>query len=88
MREPDKLLEFDDWCRLHKLILKYTDMSLWPSLRFLVDQRRSYLANEQMDQYESMAPEITKKEEKIIMQITNFVLNHFEIEWDQFTESF
>jgi len=41
-----------------------------------------------MDQYESMVPEITKKEEKIIMQITNFVLNHFEIEQDQFTESF
>ena len=43
VRESDGLLAFEDWCRVHRLIRKYTDMSMWPSLRLLVFERRQCL---------------------------------------------
>ena len=31
------LIVFDDWCRIQKVIMKYTDVALQPSLRFVIN---------------------------------------------------
>jgi len=52
----DDLINFQDFCRLFKLINKY--MIRVPSVRLLVQQRREALKNEEIKDYREMVFEV------------------------------
>ena len=88
LRESDNLLAFEDWCRIHKLIRKYTDFAFWPSLHRLIEQRRGYMKNDEMENYKEIIATVVDYEEQINSKVTDVVLSHFNIIFEQFKMSY
>ena len=62
-RESDGLLEFVDFSRLRKLIMKYSDVAWQPSLRYCIHQRRETIND--TANYKSLASYCAEKSEEI-----------------------
>ena len=54
MQEQGGTLAIEDLRRLHKLLMKYTDVSQWPSWRRLVYERRQCLIRRDEPSYRSL----------------------------------
>lgn len=83
----NNLLDFPDFCRINKLIKKYTHPILVPTLKKLIDLRRDALFREDEDLYRRFALKFTQVEEFFTSKISDEVLNHFELEQQTFFES-
>lgn len=77
MRDTDGLLNFEDWCRIHRLVRKYVDPALWPSLRHMINQRREALRVEDMIQHRELVPEIVYMSEEIDAVVSDHIFKHF-----------
>lgn len=88
VRPTNGLIAIDDWCRLQKLIRKYTDTCLWPSLRTMIYQRRLFLQKQDEIQYRALVKEIVQEEEHVNEEVTMAVLNHFDLTMKQYEDSF
>ena len=62
-RAEDHLLDFEDFRRIERVIRKYTCEALWPSMRFLIHERRSALKQNDLNEHRSYALMILEKEE-------------------------
>ena len=78
------LLEFEDFRRIEKVIKKYACEALWPSMRYLIHKRRSALLSNDLREHRSYAFMIVEKEELCTLWLRRHVLNHFEIEEQQY----
>ena len=85
--EQDGLLLFPDFCRINKLIKKYTHPIFVPSLKKLIDQRRDFYNRSDMKNYRQRALDFAKVDESFSQMISEEILGHFQIEQQTFFDS-
>ena len=75
--EDVPLLSFPDFCRINKLIKKYTHPVMVPSLKKLIDKRREALVKEDTERYRELALIFSECEENFTQRVSDVVLEHF-----------
>ena len=78
------MLNFKDWCKIHKIFHKYTDASLWPSLRYMIYHRRLSLQHQDMDQFQLIVNQVAEKDGEISENVSQLILDHFNLTRDQY----
>ena len=83
----DGFLLFADFCRINKLIKKYTHPSMVPSLKAMIAKRRATLVNQDHAAYRELAFMSSECEENFTQKVSDVVLEHFKVNQDIFFES-
>ena len=83
----DGLLLFPDFCRISKLIKKYTHPIMVPSLQALIKKRRQALKKGLKRRYRELAHMSNELEENFTQRISEVILDSFKIEQEVFFES-
>lgn len=82
--EADQVLRFADFCRLKKLIGKYSHPTMVPSLKKLIDARRRALINEDEPSYRSLAHLSSREEENFLQRVSDVIFEHFDLSKETF----
>ena len=72
-------LEFADFCRLNKLIKKYTHPIMVPTLKLLIDRRRAVLQTDNQ-LYRELAFTYSECEDTFTQRVSDVILEHFGID--------
>ena len=82
-----ELLAFVDFCRISKLLKKYTHPTMVPSLKVLIDRRRELIDTDE-ERYRELALLFSECEENFTQNVSEVVLDHFGVEQQTFFESY